>query len=160
MLAVTIAHAVNPSAIVPHTYDPIARAVGWETLGARVAAVRAADAADLPPGHRVWVAANRYQDASELAFHIPDHPTVFALNIASRANEYDLWPSFVDSARPGDDLVLVVDDDSAGMRLVDRVGSQFARRAGGERVALHRRDAPTDPVARRQIWLLRDWSAH
>ena len=44
--------------------------------------------------YRTWIAADRYQEASELAFHLPDHPETFALNLTSRPNNYDLWPSF------------------------------------------------------------------
>jgi len=34
---------------------------------------------------------NRYQDAAELTFYLPDHHDVWALNIISRTNVYDYW---------------------------------------------------------------------
>jgi hypothetical protein len=81
--------------------DPTARGAGWSTLARNI---------DEPsnPGVRTWIAGNRYQDASEMAFHLPGHPITFSLNIASRPNQYDLWSSFASRAQPGDDLVLVL----------------------------------------------------
>jgi hypothetical protein len=71
------------------------------------------------------VATNRYQEASELAFHLPDHPAVFSLNIQRRSNQYALWPGFEDTAEPGDCLVFVDIDDSGARRIADALGARF-----------------------------------
>ena len=65
-------------------------------------------------GKRPWVAANRYQDAAELAFNLPGQPEVFSLNFGGRDNQYRYWPGFPDRAQPGDDLLLVLADRSDG----------------------------------------------
>jgi hypothetical protein len=57
-----------------------------------------------------WLAADRYQLASELAFRLPDHPIVFSLNLGGRPNQYDYWPGFPEHAAIGDDLLLVLED--------------------------------------------------
>ncbi len=102
--------------------------------------------------HRVWFAANRYQDASELAFHLPDHPEVFSLNIASRPNEYDIWPSFAERARPGDDLVLVLIPPAPG-RPDTVIAALRTRFTAAHHVATVR--ASSDLV--RDVWSMRGW---
>lgn len=54
---------------------------GYRDLAAEVDRVRA--------GRPVFT--NRYQDAAELTFYLPDHHDVWALNIISRTNVYDYW---------------------------------------------------------------------
>ena len=157
MLITVVGVAVHPLAFVPPARDPVARAYGWNALGVRVAALGAADTQDVERGHRVWVAGNRYQDASELAFHLPGHPQVFALNVASRPNEYDLWEPFASHARAGDDLVFVIDDNAGSTAIIDSVATHFERRGGMERVALRRDPSPAEPIAWRQVWLLVGW---
>ena len=157
LLVTVIGLAAHPLAFVPPARDPVARAYGWDTLGARVSALGGGDAREAERGRRVWVAANRYQDASELAFHLPNHPQVFALNVASRANQYDLWDSFAAHARPGDDVVFVIDDEPASAAVVDSVAAHFEGRGGMERVALRRSPPPSEPIAWRQVWLLTGW---
>ena len=56
------------------------------------------------------MAANRYQDAAELAFNLPGQPEVFSLNLGGRDNQYRYWPGFPERARAGDDLLLVLAD--------------------------------------------------
>lgn len=102
-VAVVYLQAVSPFLPIDAASNPAARGSGWQLLASRMQAA----ARDRAPG-RVWFAGNRYQDASELAFHLPDHPEVFSLNIASRPNEYDLWPSFAERARSGDDLIIAL----------------------------------------------------
>ena len=92
----------------------------WRTPCTRRVAIRSSTAAS-----DVWVAANRYQDASELAFHLPDQPTVFALNLASRRNQYDLWDTAHDRVRPGDGLVVAFEATPQGDSLADVVGTWF-----------------------------------
>jgi 4-amino-4-deoxy-L-arabinose transferase-like glycosyltransferase len=53
--------------------DPIARAAGWDDLARPVDAVRGA------LGARAWVGAERYQDVSELAYHLTGRPQVFCI---------------------------------------------------------------------------------
>ena len=52
-------------------------------------------------GDELYVAAERYQDASELAYHMKAHPRVYSLNLLGRANQYDLWVTFHERAGPG-----------------------------------------------------------
>jgi len=157
MLITVVGLEAHPLAFVPPARDPVARAYGWDGLATRVSALGAVDVRDVERGRRVWVAGNRYQDASELAFHLPGHPHVFALNVASRANEYDLWESFGSRARAGDDLLFVVDDDAGSAVIVDSVATHFERRGGMERVALRRGPPPAEPIAWRQVWHLVGW---
>ena len=99
-----------------------------------------------------WVAAERYQDASEIAFHLPDRPTVFSLNLNGRANQFDLWDTAFDRVRPGDGLVAVFDDNPAGDSLGVRVGRWFRESRAGAHVVLRRGDGE---VAHRRVWLYR-----
>lgn len=90
-----------PSALVP--YDPMAQAEGWRDL-ARAVESRVVS----HPDRRTFLAADRYQDASEIAFHARGKPFARALNLDGRANQYDLWPGFPDLASRGDRLVVAL----------------------------------------------------
>lgn len=127
--------------------DPTARGAGWSVLASNIG-----EAAQ--PGARTWFAGNRYQDASELAFHLPGHPTTFSLNIASRPNEYDLWPSFPTRARPGDDLVLILDAPPAGQRdtVIQSLRPHFRRARLWSTVPV-----ANDAKSARRIWVLEGW---
>jgi hypothetical protein len=108
--------------------DPIRRGHGWNELAGQVDRVRGA------AGPRTtWIAANRFQDASQLAFALDGHPFVFSLNIQSRANQYDLWPGFAQQARPGDDLLLVL-DDSVESSIARDLAPYFSQMSEGARV--------------------------
>jgi hypothetical protein len=133
--------------------DPIARAAGWERLAARVDSASRRDS--LGSGAHVWIAAERYQDASELAFHIPSHPTGFSLNFAGRSNQFDLWPGFPQLAHPGDDLVLTVDEAPEEHPIVRLLAPYFRGISRDSLVALR---SPNGVVAQRRIWVLRGWS--
>ena len=104
--------------------DPIGDAHGWDT----VAAATDSALADLISSGcpRVWVAANRYQETSELAFHLAGQPDVFSLNLDSRTNQYDLWPGFTEVAEPGDCLLLVTPDGGGERLVAERIVSAFA----------------------------------
>lgn len=103
-----LSHVVVAWWPLPSRHDPVARAHGWRRASAEVAAVAAAES--LAGAAPVFVAANRYQDAALLAFHLPDKPETFGLNIeAARRNQYDLWPQFTARATPGATLVFVLD---------------------------------------------------
>ena len=111
-------------------------------------------------GTRLHFAGNRYQDAASLAFLLPGHPRTFSLNIDSRPNQYDLWPSFPAVACAGDDLLLVLEDrgDGGGAAL-DSLRPHFAGVIRGELVQ-RRVPAPDDHgevVGRSRIWLLTGW---
>jgi 4-amino-4-deoxy-L-arabinose transferase-like glycosyltransferase len=108
-----------------------------------------------------WVAANRYQDAAQLAYHLADHPTVFSLNLASRPNQYDLWqrPTAMNATpphlRPGDGLVALFEVGGKGDSLARVVATWFAQAKPGGELTLTGR---TDGRGRRQLWLYRTYT--
>ena len=77
------------------------------------------------PVHRTWIAADRYQIAAELAFVLPDHPAVFALNLGGRPNQYDYWPGFPDRASIGDDMLLVLEVRATSSYVIDKATPSF-----------------------------------
>jgi 4-amino-4-deoxy-L-arabinose transferase-like glycosyltransferase len=109
MVAVIYLQALTPVLPLPARRDPIARGAGWDLV-----AVRMEEAARLAPAGissgNTWYGADRYQDVSELAFHLPGHPPTFCICLTGRRNQYDLWPDFAAVARPGDDFVLALDE--------------------------------------------------
>jgi hypothetical protein len=126
--------------------DPVAKAFGWTDLASAVQ--RAESAARGCPA--LWIAADRYQDASELAFTLPDHPRVFALNLGGRANQYDLWPSLYSLAAPGDCALVLLDEGSAGESVIQRLGADSATIID-HALMIWRGSL----VGRRAIWLVR-----
>jgi hypothetical protein len=70
----------------------------------------------------VWLAAEKYQDASELAWWVPGHPEIFSINTGSRPNQYDFWPQLSDSARAGSSLILVGPADGADSAIAANPG--------------------------------------
>ena len=95
-----------------------------------------------------------YEDAAELAFHAAEQPTVFALNVGGRHNQYDLWRSFPDTAHAGDGLVVALDTGSVGAAVARALAPCFAATVPGTRVALTR---GADTVAVRQLWRFTGW---
>ena len=152
LTAVVYAHALFDILPLAPRRDPIARAYGFDAMAAGMQRAAAADTA-----RRVWFGTDRYQDASQAAFHLAGHPEVFSLNLAGRRNQYDLWPGFTDRARVGDDLVIAVDDwPDRPHAAVERLAPWFGSVERGEVVELKRKsDEP--PVSTRRIWTLRDW---
>ena len=138
--------ALFPVPLLPARADPLARAFGWDELARAVVADRTHDSAG---GSRVWLAADRYQDAAELAFNMPGHPTVFSLNLAGRPNQYDLWPTARDSMRRGDALTAILDDVPDPPPPVARLSPHFSHVERGALVELHRGG---HVVARRRLW--------
>ena len=136
---------------LPPRKDPMARSAGWADLGAATAATMR----DLGGVGRSWAGADRYQDAAELAFNIPNHPTTFSLNFAGRGNQYDLWPGFARTARPGDDLVLAVDETPDVHPAVARLSPYFRSVSRDRLVELRSRHGV---VADRRLWVLRGWT--
>jgi hypothetical protein len=132
--------------------DPLARAVGWGDLATALgSAGRRATATDHVP---TWIAADRYQDASEMAFHLPNHPTTFSLNLSGRSNQFDLWPGFPATAREGDDLAVAVDETADTNPIILRLAPFFETFARDTLVDLRNRHGV---VTQRRIWVMRRW---
>ena len=144
-------HAAFAILPIPPPKDPLARSAGWRELaGAVETTVRRSSSS---PEH-AWVAADRYQDAAELAFHLPTYPTTFSLNFAGRSNQYVFWPAFAESARPGDDLVVVLDETAGTNPVVSRLAPYFRSFARDTLVDLRTRHGL---VAQRRLWVMREW---
>jgi 4-amino-4-deoxy-L-arabinose transferase-like glycosyltransferase len=152
---VTAAAYVNsftPILPIPAHRDPIARAAGWDDLAKAVDRVYAPR---LPiSSYRTHVAADRYQEAGELAFHLPDQPRAFSLNLSTRPNQYDFWPGFPQRAYPRDGLILVLDEVAGDHPTIAMLTPHFERITRGERVVLARNG---DPVKELRIWVLDRW---
>lgn len=144
--------AVTPVLPLPASRDPVARSAGWDQLADSVVA-----AAGLPggDGRHVWVAGDRYQDASELAFNLPGNPFVFSTNLSGRPNQYDLWPGFPQVAQAGDNLVLVLDEVPGTHHTAAVLAPHFRSETRGALVPLTRSDGSV--ATRRRIWILRGW---
>jgi 4-amino-4-deoxy-L-arabinose transferase-like glycosyltransferase len=149
MSVVIYAQALVPILPIKPSKDPIARAFGWREL-----ATAAQNAAPVSSGSRTWFGGDRYQEASELAFHDASHPPTFAMNLSGRPNQYDLWPRFPEVARQGDNLILVLDDVSDLHATIRALTPYFAAVKRGERAALKRGDGE---IGARRIWVLSDW---
>jgi 4-amino-4-deoxy-L-arabinose transferase-like glycosyltransferase len=162
-------NAFTPILPVPVGRDPAARAAGWTDLAIAVDRARPVcpvSTHPASPGTRpcppaasraaatVFIGADRYQDASELAFHLPGHPATLSLNLSNRPNQYDLWPSFPDRAQPGDTLLLVVDDVSGIHPVAETLAAHFALLREGERVSISR---DGELVKSLRIWFLDGW---
>ncbi|HEX6964144.1 MAG TPA: glycosyltransferase family 39 protein, partial [Gemmatimonadaceae bacterium] len=156
MVAVIYVHALVPILPFPSGKDPIGQAYGWTSLAASVDTAQS----EIQPsaGVNTWVAGDRYQDAAELAFHLPEHPTVFSLNLNSRQNQYALWPGFTRAARPGDNLVVVLTPPEGGeggrSPVVEALIPHFESVRRGSLVALGRGD---DVRSRRRVWMFEGW---
>lgn len=146
---VTYINAATPILPVPARRDPVARSAGWPHL-ARVVQREL----ERPGPGRAWVAADRYQEASELAFHLPDHPRTFSLNLTTRRNHYDFWPSLPAVARPGDAVVLVVDELATAHPTVRMLAPHFSTSRRGAMVTLSRNG---DPVKYLRLWRMDGW---
>ena len=147
LVSVVALQALRPVLPLPPPRDPMARAYGWDSLAVAVARARR-EVAPSSVG-TVWVAADRYQEASALAFHLPDHPEVFSLNLGGRTNQYDVWPNAYARVQPGDGLIAVFDDKPAGDSLAALVGTWFTTRAPGAQIVLTRAGGA---ITRRRIW--------
>jgi 4-amino-4-deoxy-L-arabinose transferase-like glycosyltransferase len=132
--------------------DPIARAFGWTELAA--AADSTANVVRAETNHRTWFAGDRYQEASELALHVREHPITFATNLGGRVNQFDLWPWFPVRATVGDNLILVVDDTQQLHAAVAALQPFFGEARRGPLVTLRR---GRGEIGTRRIWELRDY---
>ncbi len=151
--AIIYVHVVVPILPLPAPRDQVAKAFGWDLVGSSVERKRHAmhidrggSALDAP-----YIAAERYQDASEIAFHLADHPKVYALNLTGRANQYDLWTQFKDDAPLGATLILVLDDELNEPRVIRKLACCFARIDQSEGVSLMR---GSSLIERKRIWIL------
>ena len=148
----TYVNSFTPVLPVPARRDPVARSAGWDVLAR---AVHDIHGPRLPiSSYRTWVAAIRYQEASELAFHLPNHPDVFALSLSNRRSQYDLWPGFADRASPRDGMILVADDVEGRHATVELLAPHFEQVSRANQVVLARNG---DPVKYLRIWVLDRW---
>jgi hypothetical protein len=151
--AIIYVHVVVPILPLPAPRDQVAKAFGWDLVGSSVERKRhpmrldrGGSAIEVP-----FIAAERYQDASEIAFHLADHPQVYALNLTGRANQYDLWTQFKDDAPLGSTLILVLDDERNEPRVIRKLSCCFARIDQSEGVSLMR---GSSLIERKRIWIL------
>lgn len=150
LTTVALAHVVAPFLPLPARRDQVSKAHGWDQLARAVDSARATLGAGTP------VAANRYQDAATLAFHLTDHPHVYAFNLGARRNQYDLWPRFTDGAREGDGVLLVLEEPAEGRPgPIRRLDAHFASITPGPLVTMRRGD---EYVGRRRLWILSGWA--
>lgn len=154
MVAVMYVQAVVPILPISANDDPTARGTGWDTLA--VAVQRVATAESARSGRRTWLGGDRYQEASEIAFHLRDHPETFALNLGGRPNQYDFWPGFPDRARRGDGLVLALEVQSADT--LDAVVRKLLPYFDGARyVGIVDLRRGSELRTRRRVWALEGW---
>jgi 4-amino-4-deoxy-L-arabinose transferase-like glycosyltransferase len=145
LVGVLYLHAAFSMLPLPARRDPIARGAGWGDLATPVDSLRRM------LGARAWVGAERYQDASELAYHLAGRPRVFCICLGGRHNQYELWPGFAARARTGDALVLALDERAGVHEAVTRLAPHFDRTSRGTLVALL---SGRDTVSVRRLWVL------
>jgi len=149
-------HVVTPILPLRADRDQVAKAYGWDVVAQAVDRNRdfflqraAFGVSDL------YVAAERYQDASELSYHLKGHPRVYSLNLQGRPNQYDLWKTFAESARVGASILLILDDEVGEPRIIKKLSCCFARGDMRESVTMLRDGAF---IARKRIWYLGHWN--
>jgi 4-amino-4-deoxy-L-arabinose transferase-like glycosyltransferase len=151
---VGLAHVLVPFLPIPPRRDASIKPHGWDAVAARVDSLRTAKG-----GRPLALAVNKYQDAALLAFQLADHPTVYALNIDARGNQYDLWPQFRSQAERGASILLLLDlrEESGSLIPVPirHLSPYFASVERGEVVPLAR---GADVFGHRRIWILTGWS--
>lgn len=153
IVAATYGQATHALLPIPARKDPMARNAGFAELAARVTVLRDS----LARGRAAPIlAAQKYQDASELAYWIPGHPDVLSINTGYRPNQYDLWPGLRERAAPGSALLIVGPNDGADSALAANPGlSALAPRYRSvtllDVVALGRAGSVRE---RKRIWLL------
>ncbi|MBW8769927.1 MAG: glycosyltransferase family 39 protein [Gemmatimonadetes bacterium] len=147
LVAVLYAYVLAPVLPIPARKDPLARAAGWDALATK------ADSTRRTLGTRVWFGADRYQDVSELAYHLPGRPEVVCVCLTGRHNQYELWPRFTEQAARGDALVLALDERPLGTvhENVARLAPHFTRVQQGALAPLLR---DGDTVSVRRLWIL------
>ncbi len=151
--AAIYAQGVVPILPIPPAKDPIGRAFGWREL--TVAADSTASAESARSHTTTWLAGDRYQEASVMAFYDPSHPATFSLNLAGRPNQFDLWPSFGDTAQNGDNLVVALDDSDQLHAEFQSIVPLFAEVRRGALVTLRR---GSGVVGTRRLWVFVNWN--
>ena len=157
MLGGAVTLAISVQVLVPFlpiaaALDPTAAGAGWSALAATVDGARAG----APAGSAAWVAGERYQEASELAFHLPDHPETFVVDSRGRPTQYDFRPGFAERAHAGDRLVLVLGLFTAASDdpVIAALRPYFAHVQLRAVVPLRR---GTEVRAWRRVWVLDGW---
>ena len=147
LVGLLYAYVLAPLLPIPARKDPLARAAGWDGLATK------ADSARHTLGARVWFGADRYQDVSELAYHLPGRPEVVCVCLTGRHNQYELWPAFTERAARGDALVLALDERPQGTvhENVAKLAPHFTRVQQGALAPLLR---GADTVSVRRLWIL------
>jgi 4-amino-4-deoxy-L-arabinose transferase-like glycosyltransferase len=150
--AIVYIHVIVPVIPLPAPRDQVAKAFGWDlvasTIERKIAQLQQSQGFGTGP---VYIAAERYQDASEVAFNLTGRPRVYALNLTGRANQYDLWPQFQDIADLGATMILVLDDERDEPRVIRKLSCCFVRIDESEGVTLMRR---SQVISRKRIWIL------
>ena len=100
------------------------------------------------------VAANRYQDAAMLAWHLQGHPDVHSLNVAGRRNQYELWAVLPARITAGDAVLLVLPEAADDPPAVQLLREHFDTVEPGPLVPQFHRERP---VRTHRLWLLRGW---
>ena len=149
LVVVLYVHALVPILPLPARRDPLARNAGWSDVAARVDRARRAVVAPTS-----WIGADRYQDVSELAYHLPGHPPVTCTCLRGRRNQYELWPTFADTARVGDALILLLEERDGVHETSAALAPYFALVTRGELAPLLR---GVDTVDVRRIWVLENY---
>lgn len=105
---------------VPAAVDLVSKRLrGWPELGRAVS--EAMRDSPRPP----FVASDRYQIASELAFYVEGNPRVYNANLGRRMNQYDLWGDW--EALAGRDGVFVIYGDGEAPEDLRRAFQQVER---------------------------------
>jgi 4-amino-4-deoxy-L-arabinose transferase-like glycosyltransferase len=145
LITVIYVHSLVPILPLPARRDPVARSAGWDGLAATVEQARVA------MGPRTFAGADRYQDVSELAYHLPGRPQAFCACIYGRRNQYDLWPNYAQVAKPGDNLVLALDESVDMHGTAKALSPHFTSVTRGALAAQLR---GADTVSVRRVWML------
>jgi len=152
LVGVLYVHALVPILPIPARRDPLARNEGWSGVAARM------NEAKVPVGGGVSrLGAARYQDVSELAYHTTGEglgeptPSVICTCLSGRHNQYDLWPGFPQVAKPGDALILLLDESAGVPETSAALAPYFATVSRGALAPQLRGD---DTVSVRRIWIL------
>lgn len=144
-----VLYAARTTAPLPRPLQRVAREMaGWDVYARAVAQQLPASSA---MRGRSWIAADRYQEVSELAFHLPRPPRILCLCLSGRHNQYELWPDAPTVLRPGDTLLLALADTTASPPDVVRLAPSFAESRIGPLVPRLRGG---DTVSVRRVWIL------
>jgi 4-amino-4-deoxy-L-arabinose transferase and related glycosyltransferases of PMT family len=152
MVGVLYLHALIPILPIPARRDPLARNEGWAGLTSEMRA--AARRVDPAPGRVVRFGSDRYQDVSELAYHLSadsGRVDAYCTCLRGRRNQYELWPGFPQVARSGDALILALDEREGVHETAAALAPYFSSVMRGDLAPLLR---GADTVATRRIWIL------